>query len=286
MDQYSTIDGIHLRWRDNGRDGPPVLLLHGIGGSLELWSAQFDLAPAGLRLIALDLPGHGLSGFAAAAQGPRELATFVWRFADALGLDQVHLVGNSMGGAIALQMLGSQAARVRSLLLAAAATLGRESPLPFRLMCLPLLGELMARPGSLAVRQQLEAIFSPAYKVPPEIRKAVERNVLRKGNQAAFLATLRRMTDLGGQRQPLVQAARSVLQAVQVPVLLLHGKQDRVLPPVHSQTAQALMPRAQLRILDDCGHTPQLERPDAFSEAMQSLVDRAESETDQARTGD
>jgi pimeloyl-ACP methyl ester carboxylesterase len=275
IDSTIAVDGIQVRYRDSGGTGPVVLLLHGIGGSLELWAAQFVEANQGLRLIALDLPGHGLSDFGPQPYAPKTFAHFVWKFADALGLDKVHLAGNSMGGAICLQMLAQQAGRVNSLLLAAAATLGREGPLPFRLMTLPLLGEFMSRASPMAVTQQLQAIFDPTYVVPDEVRNTVMRNVMRPGAQAAFLATLRQMSDLGGQRADLVSEAQAVLRTASVPVLVLHGRQDRVIPFAHSEAAQRLAPTSQLQLVERCGHTPQLEQPAVFNAALQALVARA-----------
>ncbi|HEX5786452.1 MAG TPA: alpha/beta fold hydrolase, partial [Burkholderiaceae bacterium] len=126
MKELSTwVDGLRVRYRDSGASGPTVLMLHGIGGSLDLWASQYVVANAGLRLVSLDLPSHGLSDFSARPWSPLDYARFVWRFVDELGLSAGHLTGNSMGGAIALRMLGEQPGRVKSVLLAAAATLGR-----------------------------------------------------------------------------------------------------------------------------------------------------------------
>ena len=271
------IDHVTVRYRDSGGSGPAVLMLHGIGGSLELWSAQFVEANQGLRLIALDLPGHGLSDFGDQPYSLEKFATFAWKFADTLGLGELHLVGNSMGGAVSLLMLDQQPARVRSILLAAAATLGRESPLPFRLMTLPGIGALLSKAGPMAVKQQIEAIFDPSYAVPRAVREVIERNVMRPGAQTAFLATLRQMTELGGQREALLREAGAALRDASVPVLLLHGREDRVIPCAHSEAARALNPMAQLQVIDGCGHTPQLERAEQFGAAMRDLVARAEA---------
>lgn len=272
IDSTISADGVQVRYRDSGGTGPAVLLLHGIGGSLELWSAQFVDANRGLRLIALDLPGHGLSGFGHQPLAPKTFAAFVWKFADALDLNRVHLAGNSLGGAIGLQMLAQQPARVRSLLLAAAATLGRDCPMPFRLMSLPVLGTLMSRAGPMAVKQQIQALFGPSFGVSDEQRKTIERNVMRPGAQAAFLATLRQMTDFGGQRTALVTDAQTALASASVPVLLLHGRQDSVIPFAHSERAHKLAPASRLQLVDDCGHTPQLEQPALFNTALRALV--------------
>jgi pimeloyl-ACP methyl ester carboxylesterase len=274
-DSIISADGVRVRYRDSGGTGPVVLLLHGIGGSLELWAAQFVEANHDMRLIALDLPGHGLSDFGPHPLMPRTFAAFVWKFADALGLTRVHLAGNSLGGAICAQMRAQQPTRVQTMLLAAAANLGRECPVPFRLMTLPVLGALMSRAGPMAVTQQIQALFGPSFVVTDELRKTIERNVMRPGAQAAFLATLRLMTDLGGQRAGLVADSHTALASASVPVLMLHGRQDRVIPFAHSEHAHELAPSSRLQLVDDCGHTPQLERPAVFNAALRALVEEA-----------
>jgi pimeloyl-ACP methyl ester carboxylesterase len=271
-DTYISADGVKVRYRDSGGTGPAVLLLHGIGGSLELWSAQFVAANQGMRLIALDLPGHGLSGFGQQPFEPKTFAAFVWKLADALGLNTVHLAGNSLGGAICVQMQAQQPARVQSVLLAAAASLGRDCPMPFKLMTLPVLGTLMTRAGPMAVTQQIQALFGSSFVVTEALRKTIERNVMRPGAQAAFLATLRLMTDLGGQRATLVAASHAALASASVPVLMLHGRQDSVIPFAHSEHAHKLAPTGRLQLVDDCGHTPQLEQPAVFNAALRALV--------------
>lgn len=272
IDSVISVEGVQARYRDSGGPGPAVLLLHGIGGSLELWAQQFVDTNQGLRLIALDLPGHGLSDFGHQPYALKTFASFVWQFADALGLDKVHLAGNSMGGAICLQMLVQQSARVKTVLLAAAATLGRDGPLPFRLMTLPVLGVLMSRGSAMAVTQQLRAIFHPSFVVSDEVRKTVERNVMRPGAQTAFLATLRQMSDLGGQRADLVREVQAALRSATQPMLILHGRQDSVIPFVHSQNAHKLAVGSRLQLVDNCGHTPQLEQPAVFNAALQDLL--------------
>lgn len=271
-EQFINVNGRNLRVRDSGGPGPAVLLLHGVGGSLELWAGQFAPANADLRLIAVDLPGHGLSDFSAQPDSPPSFAEQLWALVDALKLGSVHLAGNSLGAAICLQMHARQPGRVLSLLLAAAATLGPETPMPFRLMTLPGLGELMARPGEPAVRQQIQAIFGPGFEVGDELRSLIRRNVMRPGAQAAFLGCIRQMTALGGQRAALVEQAHASLAACRVPALLVHGRHDAVIPLAHSEATRQRHANVNLLVMDDCGHTPQRERPEVFNAHLGALV--------------
>src|SRR5689334_15549510 len=114
--QFLDVGGLRTRVRLEGDPaGRPVVLLHGIGRSLEDWEPQFDLLADGNRLIALDLPGFGYSQRRQEPATLRSLATGVLATLDALGEKRrVHLIGNSLGGAVSMQILGDAPARVAS----------------------------------------------------------------------------------------------------------------------------------------------------------------------------
>ncbi|WP_137155674.1 alpha/beta fold hydrolase [Rhizobium sp. FKL33] len=273
QDKFVDIDGIGIRYRDAGGDGRPVLFIHGIAGSLEMWRRQLGQFDPSIRTIALDLPGHGLSDIAPEPQDADVFARFVWRFVNALEIDTITIVGNSLGGAIGLRMAGMFPARVTGLMLANAATLGRDVFFAFRLMTLPLLGELLNRPGQVAVEQQLRALFHDPGVVTPEIREVVTRNVQKPGAGAAFLTTLRRMTGLRGQKASFVETSHRLLRDLRLPCIILHGRQDTVLPVQQALDAAKLVPAASLVILEECGHTPQIEKPDAFNQMVLQLLE-------------
>lgn len=269
---FIDVQGVSIRYRDSGGPGMPVLLTHGIGGSLELWDAQFADHLQAHRLIAWDMPGHGISDIGPQPYDPDAFARFAWHFLDALGIQRAVLAGNSLGAAVSVRMAGLAPDRVAGLVLANAATLGREVFAPFRVMTLPVLGELMNRPGPTAVDRQIQAIFHHPGVATAPVRAAITRNVHKPGGVKAFLATLRRMSDLGGQSTQGVSRTLGVLRAIQVPVLFVHGRHDTVVPLQHSVAAHAATPGSTLLVLDDCGHTPQLEKPTEFNDSLNSLV--------------
>ncbi len=271
-DHFVSVAGARLRYWDSGGSGPAVLLTHGIGESLEFWHRQFETLAASFRLIAWDLPGHGLADECSSAMTLEGQAQVAWQLLDALGAQRVHLVGNSLGAAMSLRMVAQQPGRVGSVLLANAATLGPEVLGAFRLMTLPGVGELMNRPGPIAVAQQIKAIVRRADAITPVVRAAIERNVHRPGSGRHFLALLRRLSTVRGQRRELWQHSHDILRALRVPTLFVHGEHDVVLPARHSRLAHALTPGSRLVELADCGHTPQLEQPEVFNGLLDRLV--------------
>jgi pimeloyl-ACP methyl ester carboxylesterase len=125
---------------------PPVLLLHGIGRSLEDWALQYPRLAGAHRIIALDLPGFGFSARASEPTTLEVLARGVLETLDVLGERRpLHVIGNSLGGAVALQLLSLDADRVASLVLSNGAGFGTEVAIPLRLMAIPTVGELMTR---------------------------------------------------------------------------------------------------------------------------------------------
>lgn len=263
-----------VRCVDTGGPGPAVLLTHGIGESLEFWHPQIDALGKSMRLVAWDMPGHGESDIPAATLDLQAVARSAWLLLDRLGIDAAHLVGNSLGAAVSLRMADQNAARAQSLLLANSATLGPDVFGAFKVMTLPLLGELMNKPSAKGVEMQIKAIVHRAHAITPRVRSAIERNIHRPGGAAYFLSTLRLMTGLRGQREEVWQASHQMLSRLKTPTMVLHGRQDAVLPVKHSERAHALVTGSKLEIWDDCGHTPQLEQPLLFNRLLEGMVSR------------
>jgi pimeloyl-ACP methyl ester carboxylesterase len=277
-DQWIEVGGVKIRYVDTGGEGIPILLCSGIGGSLELWSGQLEALGDGLRLIAWDYPGHGLSDAGDRTYDPDSYAAFALNFMDVLGLTRVVVVGNSLGGAIALRMAGLAPDRVAGMVLASPAMTGSEVFLPFRLMTLPLLGEVMTKPGKLSVEQQFAALFHDPAVATDDLRRIVWRNVHKDGAAGTLLATLRKTLWIGGVRKSYWLRSRDLLKSAICPILLVHGKQDVVLPFQQSVVCAALAPRSTLRLIEGCGHTPQIESREVFNEALIAFVSEVSAE--------
>lgn len=263
---------VAIRYRDSGGPGVPVLLSSGISESLEFFDPQFDALGDKMRLIAWDYPGHGLSDMGDQPYEPDKYARFALSFLDALGVHKAVLVGNSLGGTIAIRMAGLAPERVLGMVLISAAMLGPEVFTPFKLMTLPGLGSIMTRPSGQAVDMQLKAVFHPSYSVSPSLREVARRNTFKPGANKAFLATLRMTLGLRGVHKPVWQKTRDILRHVQCPVLFVHGRQDQVLPHTQSEECAALTPSSVLEILDECGHTAQMEKAHEFNALLSEFV--------------
>jgi pimeloyl-ACP methyl ester carboxylesterase len=273
QDIFIDVAGCQVRYRDSETGKLPILFIHGIGESLEFWTPQEALAGDLYRIIIIDLPGHGLSALGNQPYDPARFAAFCWKFLDAISVDKVVLVGNSMGGGISILMAERHPQRVEKLLLANAATLGRFSPIPFRLMTLPIVGKLLTKPSEMGVAQQLKALFYDPEVITDDIRSIVTRNVMSTQRAQAFLSTIKLMTDLGGQKHSVIDATLSALKKLSMSVLFIHGRQDTVLPYAHSVAAEKLVADSKLVVFDDCGHTPQIEKSKLFNDELKSFIE-------------
>ena len=272
LDKFVEVAGVKVRYRERMGEAVPIFFVHGATQSLEFWAQQLAAGIGEHRLVALDLPGHGLSDDGEQPYDPDKLARFMVAFADALSIGRFYSVGNSLGGGITIRLAGLLPDRVIGIVLANSAFIGKNLFLPFRLMTLPVIGELLTKPGPSAVKQQLSAIVYDQASITPALREVVARNTYRVGGAKVFLRSLRATATLAGMVKSVYGQSHAILKSLDMPVLFLHGKQDVVMPAKDSVAAAAMTPKARIVLFDDCGHTPQIEKPSAFNAELTGFV--------------
>lgn len=269
------VEGRPVRIRTAGDPAaPPVVLLHGIARSLEDWDAQFSLLGTEYRVLALDLPGFGYSARRPEPATLGALARGVLATLDAQGEKRpVHLVGNSLGGAVSLQALVLDPDRVSSVVLVDSAGFGKEVTYLLRGLAVPGFGELvLRRPNRLSLRHAERALYADKSLAD---RERVS-HALGIGSQAAvaeFMAEL--MHTLGTVRGVNAQWREELLPAAAAhrrPMLIVWGDRDRILPAHHFEAARSAFPHARSHMFRTTGHMPQVERPDAFAALVRSFL--------------
>ena len=267
-------DGVRLRYQESGDpSAPPVVLLHGIGRSLEDWSAQHELLGAGHRVISLDMPGFGLSRRLPVPVSLTSLASGVWAALDALGAEVVHLMGNSLGGAVAMRMVADEPGRVSTLTLVNSAGFGREVTFALRVLAVPGVGRrLLSRIDARTAPRVERTLFAAREMVTPE-RVAMALEIARQPDFApVYLETAKA---LGGFRGVAPRWRAELLPRVAArkkPTLLIWGDRDRILPPTHLEAARAAFPDAGWHLFERTGHMPQIERPREFAALVRPLL--------------
>jgi pimeloyl-ACP methyl ester carboxylesterase len=257
------------------------VLVHGLGGSLLNWAL---VAPglAGLgRVLALDLPGFGTSPRAGRGSGLMDQRRTLSAFANELATGRVVVVGNSMGGATAMLQAAVEPEAVDALVLTCSvfpwARGGRPHPLilsAFAMYRSPAMGEWLAdrRSHSLdpeqAVRMSFRLIAADPASVPDELIRLMVEQVEGRQNDRdagpAFLDAARSMLRLGARPD---LAARA-MDNVRCPVLVLHGRRDRLVPAAFAEAALRRHPAWRGRIFADLGHVPQIEAPGRWLAAV------------------
>jgi len=261
-----TVDGRRVHVVDSGHGiGAPVVLIHGLGGRWQSWLETIPRVAAQRRVVALDLPGFGLS------QPPREpisiprYARTVERVCELLGLDRVVVVGNSMGGFVAAELALRFPARVERLVLvsAAAVSIGDFNPLPAML----LVGALARTP--LGSPEGMRALIGRRHARHLAFANLVRHPTLIDG---AMLWEL-----VGGRGAPALRDAvratmthdiRGEVTALDAPTLIVHGREDMLVPVADSQWLAQRLPHAQLEVFEDTGHLVMVERPVRFNDAL------------------
>jgi pimeloyl-ACP methyl ester carboxylesterase len=263
-----TVRGRRVRYRVDG-SGTPVVLLHGLGRSLEDWTEQHELLRGRYRVHSLDLPGYGWSEPLDEPYSLPALARFVADFLDAVEITEpAHLVGNSLGGAVAMQVAVHAPDRVASLVLVNSAGFGREVTIALRVLAIRPLSRLLLRPSRYRARRVERALFhDPAFVT--EVR--VEQTYALGQRPHAAKVLLETIRSLGTIRGVRLQWRQTLLRAVadlDIPTLVVWGDRDLIVPAAHLDAARASLASAQFHLFADTGHMPQIERAEAFSQLV------------------
>jgi len=271
---YVDVDGGRMRIRRRGA-GEPVLLLHGIGRSLEDWDEQLDRLAGRFDLVAVDLPGFGWSARTADRMTLGAMAASLPQVLAALGIDgPVHVVGNSLGGAVAMRLAADRPDLVHSLVLANSAGFGREVTIALRLLAIRPISGLLLKPSRRTAARAVRNLF-PDPAVGTDERIELAYAVASQPQRAHTMLEI--ADELGTFRGIRPQWRQDLLEAVarhRIPTLALWGERDTVLPAAHLKAVTAVLPHAETHLLADAGYMPQVELPDVFAELVTAFLDR------------
>jgi pimeloyl-ACP methyl ester carboxylesterase len=273
----ATLHGRLVSYVETG-DGPVLLLIHGMAGSYENWEAVIEPLSRRYTIVAPDLPGHGASAPGAGDYSLGALAVGLRDLLLALGHDRATLVGHSLGGGIAMQLAYAFPELTERLVLVSSGGLGPEvSPL-LRAAALPgadLFIAATAKPGRLAGAALERGLAAVGLRPNTDVAVVARgyASLTDGDRRAAFLATLRSVISSGGQ---LVDGRDRLYLSAGVPVLIVWGARDPIIPVRHARGAHESIPGSRLEIFDGVGHLPQLEAPGRFVAVLERFCEETE----------
>jgi pimeloyl-ACP methyl ester carboxylesterase len=262
-------------------EGRDVLLLHGLGATkASFYDTAAALSRDGYRVHALDLPGFGSSSKPATAPyTARWFADTVLGVMDRLGIDRAHLVGNSMGGRVAIELALREPERVGALaLLSPAVAFVKRGYHPIVRVLRPELGFLPHRLRRTLVSSTFTSLFHDSDAIDPYVSDVV-------------IDEFQRLYASAGARFAFLSAARNIyleapfgrhgfyprLAELERPALFVWGSHDSLIPPGFKRHVAEWLPRADQIVLDGCGHVPQVERPDQTNGLIRRFLAREDA---------
>lgn len=279
---FVRLDGLEVHHVYGGTGSPPVVFIHGLGsaGYLE-WRFTLPALARAHRVFAPDLPGFGRSEKPVGDYGIPLFARVVEEYVRRRRLKAV-LVGASMGGRVALEVALRRPEMVRKLVLVNSLGVVRPRFKPFYpLMLVPRVGEGM-----------LSLIREALHRLPPDqVRRYAQRYMgvygdIHRVMDDSYLSGLREMHAADGYSQAYVSTVRALarpesyeatplmsrLGSTSLPVLLIWGARDRLLPLARARQAHGLLPSARLEVIEEAGHSPQAERPEQFNHILEDFL--------------
>ena len=273
--QYLKVNGMEVHYRAEGplSDSLPLVLLHGTSSSLFAWNGWVELLKDRHRIVRLDLPGFGLTG--PHPEGDYDVETylnFLQSFLSELGIEKCIIAGNSLGGEIAWRYALNNPGQVKKLILIGAAgypvdieklPLSRL-PLSYLWLRVPLIRELSVRFTTPQVmHESLEYLYGDPEKVTEEVTEIYFDMTHREGNREALTE---RMESFG---RP---APWQEIPEIDIPVLILWGEQDRLIPVENARRFHRDLPRSRLVIFPEAGHMPMEEIPEKSAKAAEQFI--------------
>lgn len=277
---HLTLHGHDVYYRRAGEgDGPVVLLVHGMAGSSSTWQSVIDEMDENVTVIAPDLPGHDRSAKPRGDYSLGSYASFLRDLLTELDLGPATVVGQSLGGGVAMQFAYQHAELCQRLVLVGSGGLGDDVSGLLRAMALPGVGVVGPVIFAPIIGDAIEGVTKLATKIglrpdPDKVQMfRAYRSLSDSETRTAFLHTLRSVVDHRGQR---VSALDKLHMAEQIPTLIVWGSDDNIIPVQHAYDAHEAITNSRLEVFEGCGHFVHAEEPRRFARLLQEFMSTTE----------
>ncbi|MEZ5593743.1 MAG: acetoin dehydrogenase dihydrolipoyllysine-residue acetyltransferase subunit [Gammaproteobacteria bacterium] len=259
--QWLELNGQKLRYTRQGNGDQTVLLIHGFGGDLDNWLFNLGDLAAKHTVYALDLPGHGQSSKTLSDNTLDSLARTVLDVMNALDIEQAHLVGHSLGGAISLKTALTAPAKVASLNLIGSAALGPDINKGY------IEGFIKGQS-----RRDMKPVLQQLFADPALVTRQLIEDILKYKRLDGVSQTLQQLADgvfANGQQSEVL---RDQLASLKMPVQAIWGAQDQIVPARHAEDLPATV---TVTVLDGYGHMVQMEAASEVNRLLLAQIEKA-----------
>ncbi len=271
--QYLELHGERVAYQDAG-DGEALLLIHGMAGSSDTWRDVIPQLAKHFRVIAPDLLGHGQSDKPRGDYSLGAFAASLRDLLDELGVARATIIGQSLGGGIAMQFAYQHRDRCERVVLIGSGGLGPDLSWALRLLSAPgaefVLPVITPQP-ILTAGNKIKSLLSSAGVQSPRGAEmwSAYTSLSDRATRNAFLRTLRSVVDYRGQA---VSALNKLHLTAQMPVMFIWGDRDKIIPVSHGYAAHEALPGSRLEILPGLGHFPHVESPTQVVELLEDFI--------------
>jgi len=279
-EEFVDLNGTQVSYRHFLGQGTPVLLVHGVGSSIDTWSEVYSrLTQTGRSVVAVDLFGHGKSGSGNGDYSLGANATMLRDVLNFLDIDQAHLVGHSLGGGVSMQMFYQYPERITSLTLIASGGLGIEVGMSLRAATLPgseLVIRVISRPEVTSTLKSVVGVLGVfgvrRHGFDDRLIQTLQ-DLQDEEKLSGFVNTLRSVIGIRGQR---VSALNRLALVNPERTLIIWGDRDPMLPPAHGYALHELLPGSRIVIVPNGGHDPHGDSPELVFNELVDHIERAE----------
>ena len=257
--KFTKINNLRVRYLDRNKRGTPILLLHGLGGSIESWTNNTGFLSTKFRVIALDLPGFGMSDKPKIDYSINFYVSFLEKFIKRIKLSHFFIIGSSLGGHIAVEFTLRNRKIVDKLILISPAG---SLPKTFK--------------GTKELKKYIKIVNAKSSKDVSEILASIDNSMVSRSYADAIYKRL----SLPGAKEAFISALKgsamaprynNKLEKIDTDMLLIWGKEDRMIP------LRFIRPflehgKSRIIILEKCGHRPHVENPKLFNKVVKDFL--------------
>ena len=257
--KFTKIDNLLVRYLDKNKRGVPLLLLHGLGGSIESWNNNINFLSTKFRIITLDLPGFGLSDKPKISYSIKFYVNFLEKFIQRIKLNHLFIIGSSLGGHIAVEFTLKNRKMVDKLILISPAG---SLPKSFK--------------GTRELKRYIRIVNARSSVEISRILISIDNSMVNR----SYAESMYERLSLPGAKQAFISALKgsaraqrynNQLEKIDTSMLLIWGKKDRMIP---LKFIRPFMEHGNSRIIiiENCGHRPHIENPRLFNKVVKDFL--------------